>query len=259
MVGWPSWRAGCCQRAAHGSCRREAPSALISLFRNPLPQPATAGAWDWTIVAGVPAILQQEGCGPAVFEASVRPGYQVVPLLLAFEKGNPCLWPRPSIRSTDLTQRTAAHAAVCSRSSRADSRPCAAQPRATCPARDHGDPMGPRSRRSSSLANQLPFVHHGRPPRAKLCFSRVGITIHGHAWHGTTGPWGRVDMGRGGEYGEDGEFHSTTTDSWQRPGRLPCILASSGWTPPTLLGLDGSLGFPWMMARSTGSETPSPR
>lgn len=44
-------------------------SALISLFRHSLPQPATAGAWDWTVVAGVPAILRREGCVPAVLEA----------------------------------------------------------------------------------------------------------------------------------------------------------------------------------------------
>lgn len=240
MVGWPSWRAGCCQRAAHGSCRREAPSALISLFRNPLPQPATAGAWDWTIVAGVPAILQQEGCGPPVFEASVRPGYQVVPLLLEFEKGNPCLWPRPSIRSTDLTQRTAAHAAVGQVALTA----ALAPPNPAPPARlvimeirwGRGPavrPVWPTSCRSSILGAR-PAQNSVSPESA----SRFTATHDG-----TTGPWGRVDMGRGGEYGEDGEFHSTTTDSWQRPGRLPCVLASSGWTPPTLLGLDGSLGF----------------
>lgn len=155
---------------------------------------------------------------------------------------------------TVLTQRTAA--TRCSPSSRADSRPCAAQPRATCPARDHGDPMGPRSRRSSCLANQLSFVHHRRSPAQNSVSPESASRVTHGIWD--DGPMGEWIWGGAENMEKTGNSTVTTTDSWQRPGRLPCVLAS-GWTPPTLLELDGSLGFPWMMARSTGSETPSPR
>ena len=130
-----------------------------------------------------------------VFEASVPF------LLLAFEKGRPRL----------LTQnlRSAQQHALQS-VSRADGRPSAApSPRATCPARDHGDPMGPQFRRSSCLTNQLSSSIVGSPaqkfdsPESASRFTHdMGRRAHGGVGMG-------MGMGRGGEYGEDGQFQKS--------------------------------------------------
>lgn len=148
----------------------------------------------------------------------VRPGYQV-PLL---KKSKPRLWPRLSV----LTQRTAARTAV--RQSRADSRP-SPRPPARLVIMGIRWGRGPAVRPVWPTSCRSPIT--GAPPRKTLLLQS---RHHDSRMAWDDGPMG----GGGGGYGpwggaenmeKTGNSTGTTTDSWQRPGRLPCGLASSGW------------------------------